>query len=284
MTTWAQALEAATAELAAVTEMPRLDAEILLGHALGAPRAQVLARLKDPAHPTSFESLIARRLACEPLAYILGEWEFFSLQFEVVPPVLVPRPETEHLVEVVVEALADGAGERPARVLEIGTGTGCVAVAVAHVLSGARVVATDIRGANLALAGRNAVRHGVADRIAFRHGDLFEALGPEDGPFDVICSNPPYVAEGDWDSLDPVIRRYEDRGALLAGPGGLDIIRRLAAEAPGHLSPGGLLVFEMGMGQDEAVKTLLQEYRYQAIGIREDLAGIPRIAFGRVGR
>lgn len=277
MPTLAERLADAAKVLAPVTETPRLDAEILLAHTLGLSRAHLLARLREPAAGPEFEGLVAQRLRYEPIAYIVGKWEFFSLELEMEPPVLVPRPETEHLVEVVLEFV----GERTARVLEIGTGTGCVAIAVAQNAAGCHLVATDISPAALELAMRNAVRHRLSGRIQFRKGDLFRALSREDGPFDVICCNPPYIEDGSWPELPPVIRLHEDPQALLAGKDGLGFIRRLAVETPLFLRPGGLLAFEIGMGQHEKVYTILAEYGYEDKVFRHDLAGIERVAAAR---
>ena len=278
MGTWAEVLVDATAQLAPVTVTPRLDAEILLAHALDRSRSELLASLQSPEHASSFDRLLERRLVSEPIAYILGSWEFFSMEFEVKPPVLVPRPETEHLVEAALERI----GDRPGKVLDIGTGTGCVAIAIACSAPDSRLIATDIAEEYVALARRNATRHECTSRIEFRTGDLFEALHAEDGPFDVIVSNPPYIEAPAWDELPPVVRNFEDKRALLAGRDGLGIIRRIVSGASAHLKPGGLLAFEIGMGQDEAVNTLLQEYHYKDIVFREDLAGIPRIATASV--
>lgn len=278
MPSLAQILADASARLSPVTETPRLDAEILLAHALGVSRAQLLARLRESVSTRSFEALLDRRLASEPIAYILGEWEFFSLTFEVEAPVLVPRPETEHLVEVVLEFVR----EEPALILDIGTGTGCIAVALAYNAPRCRVVATDLKSENLALGRRNAQRHKVLDRVEFRQGSLFDVIRPADGLFDVVCSNPPYIEDGAWDGLPRPIRDHEDRTAVLAGPKGLDVITPLVCQARRYLRPGGLLAFEMGMGQNEAVNTLLKDNSYEDAGYRADLAGIERIAFARM--
>jgi len=269
----AERLATASCVLAPVTETPRLDAELLLAHALGYPRARLLARLHDRQDVPTFDALIRRRLVHEPIAYILGEWEFFSLTFEASRPVLVPRPETEHLVEVVLEFI----GKEPARVLDIGTGTGCVAVAVAHNAPNSSVVATDIDPLALDVAARNIARYGLGQRVLLREGDLFDAVR-ETGPlFDVVCSNPPYVEEAAWSQLPPVITRYEDPRALLAGEDGLAIIRRLVSAAPPFLRPRGVLALEIGMGQHVAVEALLREHAYEDIRFTRDLAGIQRI-------
>lgn len=275
--TLAQQLHAATAALQPVTETPRVDAEILLAHALGIPRASLLARLNQHAQATDFQRLLERRLAFEPIAYILGEWEFFGLTLSVRPPMLVPRPETEHLVEAVL----DYATDRPCRVLEIGTGTGCVAVAVAAHAPTCQLLATDVRPDALDLAQTNARRHGVADNIEFREGDLFAAVGEDEPRFDVICSNPPYVEEDAWPDLSPTIRLYEDPLALLAGKDGLDVIGTLVFEATAYLEPDGLLAFEIGMGQYDTVRHMLIENNYDRVGHRTDLAGIERVAVAR---
>ncbi len=278
MPTVAERLRWAATRFRSMTETPRLDAEILLAHAMHLTRSQLLARLNDPCDAPEFDALVEQRLAFMPLAYILGEWEFFSLVFHVEAPMLVPRPETEHLVEAVLHEI----GDRPARVLDIGTGTGCVAISIARNAPACHVTATDIRPEALELARRNAGRHGVLERMTFRHGDLFGALPGNEALFDVICSNPPYVEDPAWDGLDPVIRLHEDPGALLAGPEGLDVIRRLVQEAPTHLKPSGFLAFEMGMGQYGQVNHLLAGHHYRGIGCVRDLAGIERIAVARV--
>lgn len=274
MATLRECLESATRALAGVSDSPQSDVEILLAHTLGISRAALLARLDQSVDTTPFMPLLHRRLAHEPVAYILGEWEFFSMPLAVRAPMLVPRPETEHLVECVLEHV----GERPCRVLEIGTGTGCVALAIAKHAPHARIVATDINPNALKLASENASRHGLVSRVDFRLGDLFDTLPALAGTFDVVCSNPPYVADDEWDGLSETIRRHEDRRALLAGPEGLDAIRRLVEGAWDRLDPGGLIAVEMGEGQWMKVKGLLESKGYVDAGVWHDLAGIPRIA------
>lgn len=273
MASLADELAVATAQLEPVSDSPRLDAEILLAHALGISRSSLLARLDDSPGVEGFSDLLRRRLSFEPIAYILGEWEFFSLSLEVCPPVLVPRPETEHLVERVLEFVHD----TPAKIVEIGTGTGCVSIAIACNAPTVSIIATDIRSENLELTTRNAARHAVQHRIECRVGETFEPIRPDDGPIDVICSNPPYVEEGKWDTLSPIIRLHEDKAALLSGSDGLDMIRQLISKGRNHLRPGGLLAFEIGMGQYEQVRALLEEHNYADIDVTRDLAGIERI-------
>jgi release factor glutamine methyltransferase len=272
-----QRLDAATSALSAVSESPRTDAEYLLSHALGISRAQLLARLDRDAAPAGFDALLQRRLDHEPVAYILGEWEFYSLDLEIRAPMLVPRPETEHLVEVVLEHVAD----RPARILEIGTGTGCVAIAIAKNAPASTIVATDINPDALALAGRNAARHGLESRIEPREGSVFDPVTEDATAFDVICSNPPYVEESDYPNLSPTIRLHEDRLALVAGPDGLSVIKVIIAQASRFLVPGGLLALELGLGQYATVRQFLLDAGFVAPEVRRDLAGIERIAYAR---
>lgn len=274
--TLAKLLTEATRRLDTVTETPRLDAEILLAHALGYTRAQLLARLREIRDVSGFEPLISRRLAYEPIAYILGEWEFFSMSFLCRAPVLVPRPETEHLVEVALEHLVKTTG--PPTVLDLCTGTGCVAIAIAKNAPHAQVTATDLSTDALALTRENATRHGVT--IDLFQGDLFSALPTETPPFDLIVANPPYVEESDWPGLSPVIRIHEDPRALLAGPDGLDAIRRIITDAPAWLKPGGMLALEISERQSETVRTLFKTAGFTGIATRNDLAGIPRILYG----
>ena len=273
----AQIAARATEQLASVTDTPRLEAELLLAHALGVSRTALLASLREPRDAPAFEALLERRLRREPIAYILGEWEFYSLALTVAPPLLVPRPETEHVVE---EALKRAPAVSP-RILDVGTGTGCLAVALAVELPEAQVTAVDVRPEALAAAGENARRHGVTDRVSAYGGDLFAALPADSAPFDLIVSNPPYVETAAWDGLAPDIRLYEDPGALLAGPEGLDVIRRLIGEGWSRLAPGGWLVFEMGDGQWPSVRRVLAAGGFTEADCACDLAGIPRVAMGR---
>jgi len=270
----AQRIALAQERLASVTDTPRLDAEMLLAAALDVPRPALLARLHERTDAPGFDVMLEQRLTYEPLAYILGEWEFYSLGFKVVAPLLVPRPETEHLVEAVLEHVRGA----PARVLDCGTGTGCVAVAIAYNAPGCCVVATDVNPVAIEVAVENAARRGVAERVELRVGDLFGALSQSDALFDVVCANPPYVEEGAWPELSPVIRMHEDPAALLAGADGLDVIRRVVQEAPRFLRPGGLLAFEIGETQHARVAEMLARNGYENVRFRRDLAGIQRVA------
>lgn len=275
MTTLGAWLRDAAERLAPVTDTPRLDAELLLAHALGLSRAKLLASLRDEAQRLSrAEEFLARRANHEPIAYILGEWEFYSLTFKVHAPMLVPRPETEHLVEAALEHL----GQRPGRVLDLCTGTGCVALAIAHNAPRAKVEATDINPDAVQLAEENAEALGLM--LTTREGDLFAALPNDTAPFDVIVSNPPYVPDDDWATLSPVITRHEDPRALLGGDDGLDLVRRIIHAAPAHLHTGGLLALEIGEGQAGAVVELMQNAGFREARTRKDLQGIDRIVQG----
>jgi release factor glutamine methyltransferase len=250
-----------------------LDAEVLARHALGWDRASLLSRGRDPepaGFAEAFEPLIARRVAREPVAQIIGVREFWGLDFEVTSDVLTPRPETELIVQ---EALAF-AREHPCRqVVDIGTGSGCLAVAIAHELPDVQVTAVDRSAAALEVARRNASRHGVSDRVQFLHGDLFD--GASD-PADLIVSNPPYVPEADAVSLEPEVVRHEPHIALFGGPTGLEVIDRLFAEAGHHLAPHGRLVVEFGFGQEAGVTRHAQDAGWTVLRVGEDLQGIPR--------
>ncbi|MBW7863953.1 MAG: peptide chain release factor N(5)-glutamine methyltransferase [Candidatus Hydrogenedens sp.] len=270
-------LRDAARQLAAVSESPRLDAELLLAHALGGTRSGLLSRLGDTVPCAAFPPLLARRMAHEPVAYILGTQEFFSLIFIVRPPMLIPRPETEHLVEAALARLANRpGGAPPARILDLCTGTGCVAVTLARHAPNTEVTATDLNPDAAALARENAALNNVPLRVL--EGDLFAALPPNEPPFDAVLANPPYVETAEWDRLMPDIRLYEDPAALLAGEDGLDLIRRIIAEAPAHLAPGGLLALEIGETQYPAVAELLAAHGFRDIRAVKDLAGMDRIA------
>ncbi len=255
----------------------RLDAELLMAAAADAPRARLIAGLVAPAEPAMrrYARWVARRAAREPLAYILGHREFYSLDFEVTPAVLIPRPETETLVRVALECL----GERPdARVLDIGTGSGAIAVAIASHARSATVVATDISQAALEVARRNATRHGVLARLEFIRADLWP---PEQPLFDLIVSNPPYVAAGAIDLLAPEIARFEPRIALAAGPDGLSFYRRIAHDAREYLQSGGCLLLEVGDGQAGAVASLCTLAGASGVTTINDLAATQRVVIVR---
>lgn len=238
-----------------------------------------------PAQQAAYEAAIARRLKSEPIQYIIGEQEFYGLTLRVTPAVLIPRPETEHLIEAV---LADLKSVAPARILDIGTGSGAIAIALAHHLPNAHVTATDISPAAVAIAKENATRHNLADRIQFLQSDLLDSLSEEPYSedaaatretrrerYDVIVSNPPYVPESDRATLHPQVRDYEPASALFAGDDGLDIYRRLIPQACTALRPGGLLAMEIGFTQRDSLAALLEAWR--DVRFLDDYAGIARV-------
>ena len=260
-----------------------IDADVLARHALGGwERGQLLAGLRDASPPgfaEGFEPLVRRREQREPTGYLTGHREFWNIDIEVGPGVLIPRPETELIVEEVLARVTSRAEGPRLRIADVGTGSGCLAVALARWLPGAHIVATDVSDAALRVARRNAARHEVRDRVLVLQGNLLQGT---DGLFDVIVSNPPYVPAGDLASLQPEIREFEPVGALDGGPDGLDLIRRLVPEAATRLVPGGWLMFEFGFGQSEGVRAIIaNEPRLDLVDVRADLAGIPRVAVAR---
>jgi len=269
-------------------ERARRDAETLLLLALkiNAPKsdldsnlAWLMAHDDEPLATraaATFCDLVERRVAGEPMQYIAGEAEFYGLPFHVNRDVLIPRPETEHLVEKAI-ALA-GEFARP-RMVDVGTGSGAIAVALAHALPSAKITATDISPAALAVAEANAARNGAAGRVRFLQGDL---LGPVAGErFDIVVSNPPYVPECDRETLDVEVRDYEPAQALFAGEDGLAMYRQLIPAAFVALVPGGFLALEIGYGQQEAVEALLADAGFSGIEFTEDLQQIARVVVAR---
>jgi release factor glutamine methyltransferase len=259
-------------------ERARLDAEALMRYALGKDKAWLIAHGSDEisdGEATSFRSFITRRSTGQPIQHILGETEFYGLPFLVTSDVLIPRPETEHLVEKIVEIAP--CFSRP-RIVDVGTGSGIIAITVAHEWTSAVITAIDISAAALELARRNADRTGVAERIRFLHGDLLAPVADE--RFDMVVSNPPYVPTGDRDSLSVEVREDEPALALFAGADGLDVICRLIPAAFAVLEPGGFLLMEIGYGQSGPVAALLKEAGFERIDFVPDLQGIPRVACG----
>lgn len=258
-----------------------LDAELLVREALGGwDRARFLSHGDEPAGVAperALAALLARRERREPISQILGRREFWGLEFRVTPDVLTPRPETELVVEEALACLGPNGPRAALAVADVGTGSGCLAVALARELPLARVLATDVSPAALAVARDNAARHGVADRIRFERASL---LGGAAG-LALIVSNPPYIQTGDLDVLPPEVGAYEPRAALDGGPDGLAIVRGLLDEAAPALLRGGWLVFEFGDGQDEAVRAALASGPLALERIRADLQGIPRTAVAR---
>jgi release factor glutamine methyltransferase len=266
-----EALQTARARLAAVSKNSRRDAELLLAHLLGWDQAALLThpeRVLTPAEADQFESMLSRRLASEPVQYITGVQEFFGLPFEVSPAVLIPRPETEHLVEAVLERFGR---ESSPRIIDVGTGSGAIAVALAHAIPRSQVTAVDLSSAALDVARRNADRNGVSDRVTLLQSDLLAAVESEN--FEVVVSNPPYIAEGEV--LEPQVLNYEPRSALYAGPTGLEVYERLIPQARRLLKPEGWLMFEIGYGQSPALLKLLRDWN--DVSFLNDLQGIPRV-------
>ncbi len=257
------------------SDSPRLDTEVLLAHALGWSRAALYARRGDalPAEASArCLALIHARQSGRPVAQIVGEREFWSLPLLVTADVLTPRPETELLVERALSRIPVSAG---VRVLDLGTGSGAIAIALATERPAATVQATDRSEAALVIARRNAERH-VLTRVGFSCGDWFAATS---GRFDVIVSNPPYIGETEWPTLGPELS-FEPRTALTAGPEGLDALRQIVAGAPDFLVPGGWLLLEHGAGQARAVQSLLQAHGFTQVTTAVDLAGHPRVTEG----
>jgi len=246
---------------------PRLDAEVLLAHSLGTNRAGLYTHLHTvlpPAQLEAFQQLLARRLQREPVQYITGVQEFWSLEFTVDRRVLIPRPETELLVETVLHlfsAIRNPQSAIRSRILDVGTGSGCIAIALATELPAAEIWATDISAEALAVAATNAYRHNVHQRIHFLPGDLFTPLPGQGQVFDVIISNPPYIARDHLSTLQPEVRDWEPRNALDGGKDGLDFYHHLLSEAPHYLAVGGWLVLEIGQGQDVALMPLLKDHK-----------------------
>ena len=257
-------------------ESPRWDVELLLAHVLGTNRAQVLAwpeRELTPKQLSRFRDLVARRGRREPLAYVVGQWEFFGLAFKVDPRVLIPRPETELLVERALE-IARGMTP-PLRIADVGAGSGAIAVALAVHVPEAVVYALDESPDPLALTAENAHRHGVGDRVHCLAGDL---LAPLPEPVHLIVANLPYVTTEEWQDLAPEIRDHEPRAALDGGPDGLALIRRLLATAAPHLLPGGAILMEIGAEQGKAATALARQQCPQAtVLLQQDYAGLDRL-------
>jgi len=291
-----------------------LAAELLLLHVLGRDRAWLYAHPEEvvpglEAH--RFISYILRRADGEPTQYITGKQEFWGMEFEVTPDVLIPRPETEHVIEVALDRLAVReirAGRKQTltgeglHLIDVGTGSGCIAIALAKQLPGARIIATDISAAALAVARRNAARHEVADRIQFRESNLLDGLtvgaryivplqpnlaadaqhespvtSHESRSFDLLVSNPPYIGRNEKETLQREVRDHEPEVALYGGEEGYELYAELIAQAARHLKPGGLLVLELGHNSLPAVQPLLDLPNWTNAAVTNDLAGIPRV-------
>ena len=282
-----QALSSAIARLTADrVPSPRMNAELLLMFTLNCDRAHLYAhpeRELSVEEQTRYEAVLAERARGVPAQYITGHQEFWGMDLIVTPAVLIPRPETEHVIETVLElqASATSAGrpkpEARSRFIDIGTGSGAIALALAKELPQAEIHATDISAAALEVARANAVRHQLESRIQFREADLL--TGIEDNSFDFIVSNPPYVGESEEDQVQLEVRKFEPRNAVFAGPTGGEVIARLIPQARAALKPGGWLVMEISGTIAEKVKELLRDWNN--VVIRPDLQSIPRVVQAR---
>jgi len=277
MATLRDHLAAARARLVAAgiaSEEATLDAELLARHVLGWDRARMIASARD-AVPAGFidayEGSLTRRAAREPVSQIIGVREFWGLEFEVTRDVLTPRPETELIVEEALAAFPDRS--RGIAIVDVGTGSGCLAVTLAREFPQPEIIATDISEAALAVAQRNAKRHGVDNRIAFVHTDLLPSMQP----VDLIVSNPPYIAREDAASLAPEVRDFEPHVALFADEDGLHFYRRLIVEAQDMLTADGRFILELGYDQRNRVAKLASAHGWRVVKTRHDLQGIPRV-------
>ena len=265
--TIAEALRLGAGRLAGVADNPRLEARLLLGHALGLSTADLIRDADRPIDPTAFDALVTQRADHVPLAYLTGHREFWSLDLAVSSATLIPRPDSETIVEAALREVAD-----PRLILDLGTGSGCLLLAVLHERPEAFGVGIDRSAGALAIARGNAARCGLSDRAAFVQGDWAEAI---EARFDLILSNPPYIPAPDIPGLMPEVALHEPMSALDGGPDGLDAYRRIIPSLPRLLSPAGRAVLEIGIGQSEAVSALAAEVGLSAM-THPDLAGIPR--------
>jgi release factor glutamine methyltransferase len=259
----------------------RLDAEVLLSFYLGCDRLEFY---KNPVMTisetqlTAFRNIIARRLQWEPVAYITGRKEFWSFTLEVNSSVLIPRPDTEIIIEEALDVYRNFTS-LPVRILDIGTGSGAIAIALAKEIPGAKVVATDISIAALNLAQKNAATLGLKEKIDFRQGNLFE---PVDGFFNIIVSNPPYIAANDYEELPACVKAFEPREALFAGESGLEFYEKLIYQADGYLQKNGWLLLEIGAKQEAGIRGIIEGSGfYDRIEMRKDYAGLPRVIKAR---
>jgi release factor glutamine methyltransferase len=259
----------------------RLDAEVMLAHVLTMTREQLVSLSDIPltgGQTQRYKAILRRRLAHEPVAYITGQQEFWSLDFHVTPDVLVPRPETERLVEITLTVVADMLHATPMRLLDIGTGSGAVAISLARELASAELWATDVSTAAVAIARGNAAHNGVSEKIKFLCGDLFAPFDAEVGEFALIVANPPYLRGGEIAGLAPEVSHWEPRLALDGGTDGLDFYRRIAARASCYLALHGAVALEIGSDMGEAVAKLFDANgRYESAKIFQDYAGRDRV-------
>jgi release factor glutamine methyltransferase len=263
-------------------EFPRLDAEVLLAHVVGCKRIDLYGlRFAEPASAEirqQYKDLIRRRIEGCPVAYLVGKKEFHALEFAVSPAVLIPRPDSEH---VVLEGINLAKSLPAPRILDIGTGSGNLAVTLAKALPTAQVTATDQSAEALKVAAANAAKHGVLERMRFLQGDLLAPVSEEE-TFDVIVSNPPYIAQDDIDKLPPGVRDFEPRLALDGGPGGFGVFNRLVEDAPARLKTGGYLLVEIGAPQEQLARArIAQNSNYELTPTIHDYSGHPRVLKAR---
>ncbi|MCG3767926.1 MAG: Release factor glutamine methyltransferase [Nitrospira sp.] len=268
-------------------ESAEQEALWIVEHVLRLPSHNMITdrdRLLSSSELAATRGLIARRVGREPLQYILGTQEFCGLEFEVSPAVLIPRPETVLLVEYVTQRISTA---RQATIVDVCTGSGCIAVAIARLRPHARVLAIDLSSSALHVARRNAIRHGVGERITWLEGDLLGPLVEQgvEGLVDVIVSNPPYIAEAEWATLQPEVKLFEPRGALVAGPQGTELHERLLQEAARYLAPGGVVLLEIGAGQARGLRRIVEQLPgYKFHRLVYDKAGFERVVIvERVG-
>jgi release factor glutamine methyltransferase len=264
---------------------PRLDAEVLLAHVLKCERIQLYTsfdREADEAERLAYRELVRQRAEGMPVAYLVGHREFFSLSFEVTPDVLIPRPETEHLVTELLDRVSETRNRNDEiSLVDVGTGSGAIAISLAKHLPQARITAVDVSLAALQVARRNSERHAVADRLEFLEGDLLASLSPG-VDFDFVVSNPPYVTEAEYEQLDPQVREREPRMALVGGQTGMDIIDRLVTQSAERLRPAGWLLFEISpMIESAARQRLADQNEFEAPRVTKDLAGLARVVQAR---
>ncbi len=263
-------------------DAPRLSAEWLLSHVLGLKRIELYTqfnKIVGQEQLSQLHELVKRAANQEPIAYLTGKKEFYSLEIEVTNDCLIPRPETELLVERAIEFLRTRSGDQS--ICDLCTGCGCVAVAIARNFANCRIVATDISDKALAVAEKNVAKHGLMNRIKLLQGDLFEPVIAGLGPakFDLIVSNPPYVSEPEYEKLPPNVKNFEPKSALIAGKDGLDIINKIISDTNGYLKPSGTLMLEIGNEQGKAVHALLESSGYfDTVKIEKDYSNLDRLA------
>lgn len=266
------------------SDSPRLDAEVLLAHVRGCERIQLYVAFDEvAAEPlrTAYRDLVKRRAEGEPVAYLVGRREFYSLSFRVTPAVLIPRPDTEYVVIEAVDYLSTLPGSSAPEVADVGTGSGCIAVAVAKHAPNSHVTAVDLSEPALEIARENVAAHALGDRIDCVAGDLLTGF-PEKPRFDLILSNPPYVSESEFAACAPTVRNYEPRGALVSGPTGTEIIARLIGQSAARLQPGGWLVMEISPMIESSVRSLFAaDEHFEPMVTRKDLSGQVRVAKAR---